>query len=413
MRPRNPDSGSTQYRKASCIKACRNFFLAALLSAGATSSAGELLPGNLVVERIGNGSTALSNASASVSVLEIATSGGVIQTLSTQFTESNLLTDSGSATSNGYLNSYGGHLAVPGLNLATGTSSAASLNVKATNILGTNGEVTSRTAFPTGGPTGNPASPFSGNNFRSVIPTSANTFYATGTSSGSPATGGVWYNDGTSFVQVSSTQNNLRNVEIYGGQLYVSSGANNFQGISTVGTGMPTATGTTTSLSIATGTGSSPYGFVIFDKNGDGAADLAFIADDRTAAGGGIQRWDLDSSSAWVNTYSLLFDTSSDQLTTSTGTGIVGIRGLTGSWDASTGTASLFATTTESTNNRLVSLIDTGSTPTNFVTLQQAGSNYVFRGVDLTPVPEPSTYVLAAMAAGVFAWFGRKRRKSS
>ncbi len=385
-----------------------------LMSIGAIASAADLVPGNLVVDRIGNGTTALSGSSAAVSVLEFTTTGTLVQTLSTQFTGTNQLTDSGSATSNGYLNSYGGYLAVPGLNLATGTAGAAALNNKATNILGVDGNVANRVEFPTGGPAGTPPSPFSGSNFRSVIATSANTFYATGTSAGTPLTGGTWYYNGTDFVQVSGTQNNLRNIEIYGGQLYVSSGATNFQGVSSVGTGLPTATGTTTSLTIATGTGSSPYGFVIFDTNGDGTADRAYIADDRTVAGGGIQRWDLNSSSVWVNSYALLFNTSNNTLTTSTGTGIVGIRGLTGTWDATSGTASLYATTTETTNNRLVSLLDSSSAPTSFVTLSQAGANFVYRGVDLStvPVPEPSTYVLACMATGVLAWAGKKRRKS-
>jgi len=382
-----------------------------ILSFGSSANAADLVS-NLVVERIGNGSTALSNASAAIAVQEFSTSGTLLQTLTDPFDSTNLLTDSGTATSNGYLNTYGRYLAVPGLNLATGTASAAGQNVKAVNILGLDTNVAGRVVFPTGGPSGTPPSPFSGNNFRSVIATSANTFYATGTSSGTPSTGGAWYYNGTDFVQVSSTQNNLRNVEIYGDQLYVTSAAAGFLGISSVGTGLPTASGATTSLAISTGTGSSPYGFVIFDTNGDGTADRAYIADDRTSAGGGIQRWDLNSSSVWVNTYALLLNTSNGTLTTSTGTGIVAIRGLTGVWDALSGTAALYATTTETTNNRLVSLLDTGSAPTSFLTLSQAGSNFVYRGVDFSPVPEPSTYLLAAMATGVLAWVGKRRRKS-
>ena len=153
---------------------------------------------------------------------------------------------------------------------------------------------------------------------------------------------------------------------------------------------------------------------MIFDKNNDGVVDLAYIADDRITAGGGIQRWDLNSSNVWVNAYSLLFNTSNNSLTTSTGTGIIGIRGLTGSYDAISGTASLYATTTETTNNRLVSLSDSGSsTPSAFNTLSQAGSNYVFRGLDFTPVsisvPEPSTWALASVSALLVILNRRKR----
>ena len=103
--------------------------------------AANLSPNNLVVERIGNGSTVLSNAAADVSILEYSTSGSLVQTLSSQFTSATLLTDSGTATSNGYLNSYNGYLAVSGMNSAVGTASVASLNAKAVNILGTSGNV--------------------------------------------------------------------------------------------------------------------------------------------------------------------------------------------------------------------------------------------------------------------------------
>ena len=59
---------------------------------------------------------------------------------------------------------------------------------------------------------------------------------------------------------------------------------------------------------------------------------------------------------------------------------------MTGSWNAATGTASLFATTTEATNNNLVAITDSGATPTTYTTLANAGANFVYRGVDLTPI---------------------------
>ena len=404
--PRSPHRSQVQANRRPV-----RIFLAICLGLAGTADAADMLPGNLVVNRIGNGTTALSNAAFEVSILEYSTSGSLVQTITSPFTGSNQLTDSGTATSNGYINTYNGLLAVPGLNQPLGTPTAAGTNAKASNILGVDGEVAGRALFPTGGPSGTPPSPFSGSNFRSVIATSANTFYATGTSGGTPATGGAWYYDGADFVQISATQNNLRNVEIYGGQLYVSSGAAGFLGVSSVGSGLPTTTGQTTTVRIATGTGSSPYGFVLFDKDGNGSADLAYIADERSSTGGGIQRWDLDGSEVWVNTYSLLLNTTNGELTPTSATGTVGIRGLTGSWDSQSGTATLFATTIETSNNRLVSLTDAGTTPTSFTTLAQAGTNYAFRGVDFTPVPEPSTYVMAGLASGLLAIASRRRRK--
>ncbi len=333
------------------------------------------------------GATTLSGSAAAVAVQEYATAGGAaVQTLTTEFTGSNLQTDSGTATSNGYLNSYGGYLAVSGSNTVLTTAGVAALNTKVAQSLDASGSVANRTLFPTGGPSGSPPSPFSGNNFRSVIYTGANTFYATGTSSGSPNTGGAWYFNGTNFTQLSTTVTNLRNVEIYNNQLYVSSASGAFLGISSVGSGLPTSSGQTTALQINMGTGASPYGFVMFDTNSDNTLDTAYIADDRTAAGGGLQKWTFNGST-WSNSWALLIN-GSNVLQSSIGAGFAGLRGLTGTFSG--GTATLYATTTETTNNRLVSIVDTGTTPTSATQLAAAGLNYVFRGTDFAPAPAVS-----------------------
>ena len=69
-------------------------------------------------------------------------------------TGANLLSDSGTATSDGYLNTYGTNLALPGYNTALGTASVASLNTKAVNVLGVGATVLGRVTFPTGGANG-------------------------------------------------------------------------------------------------------------------------------------------------------------------------------------------------------------------------------------------------------------------
>ena len=350
--------------------------------------------GNIVVERLGDGTTTLGSAAAQVNLLEVAPGGSVVQTLTTQFTGGNLQTDSGSASSNGNLNINGRFLAVPGHNAAVSTASVASLNNKVGQIIdGSTSapDVVSRVLFPTGGPTGTPPSPFSGDNFRSIIATSSTTFYATGTASGTPNTGGVWYYNGSGFTQLSTTVTNLRNVEIYNNQLYVSSANGSFLGISSVGTGLPTTSGQTITLRIDMGA-ASPYGFVLFDTDNNGSLDRAYIADDRnTNSNGGINRFDFNGT-IWSRTSAFRFDTSTGTLSSAT-TGVVSIRGLTGSYDTATGTATLFATTTEASNNRLIRLLDTStawSTSTSFTTLQNAGANYVFRGLDIYSVPDTS-----------------------
>ena len=403
------------------------FGFATLASIALTSSAhaADFSSGSLVVERIGDGSTPLTNASAAISVLEVTTSGSLSQTITLPSSGTTPQTDSGSASSDGYLNTYGGFVSVPGYNNAAGTAGVASLNSKVNSLLGTSGTVVTRTLFPTGGPTGTPPSPFSGNNYRSSIATSGSTFYATGHSSGSPVTGGAWYFDGTAFTQVSSTATgqvtNLRNVEIYNNQLFFSTGSGTTRGVYSIGSGLPTTSGQTATSFINMGTSAEAYGFVLFDTNNDSTLDLAYVADDRTTStAGGINRFNF-SGGAWSQTGSAFrFDTSSSLLTTSTaaaGGSLVSIRGLTGTYDAATSTATLFATTTQTSDNSLISFLDTGSlsTSTTFNTLQSAGTNFVFRGVDVSPVavPEPSTYAIAAMATLGMAGLMRRRRRAS
>ena len=387
--------------------------------------------GSLVVERVGDGSATLGATAAQISVLEVTTAGSLTQTISLPSGTSNPQTDSGSATSDGYLNTYGGFVSVPGYNAAAGTASVASQNAKVNSLLDSTGTVVTRTLFPVGGPSGTtpgtPAgvSPFSGNNYRSSIATSGSTFYGVGTASGTPNTGGAWYFNGSAFTQVSSTASgqptNLRVVDIFNNQLYATSAAGTGYGIFSIGSGLPTTAGNASTLlfnSSISGS-ASPYGFVMFStgSQGAGVVDLAYIADDRTTLGGGLQKWTL-SGTSWSNSWSLFVSgtvgSPPSTLQSGTGVGYAGIRGLAGTYDSVLG-ASLYATTTELSNNRLISIFDSGSTtPSTYTTLQSAGSNYAFRGVDLSPVavPEPSTYAIAAMATLGMADLIRRRRRA-
>ena len=380
--------------------------VASAIAISGSAMAGIFGGGNIVVERVGDGTTALSSAATAVSVIEMSKAGVTQQTLSLATSGGSQVTDSGSATSNGYLNVYNGLLAVSGYNAASGTASVAGSNTKVGTVIGSDGNVSNatRTVFPTSG-----TMPFTNNNFRSMIATGANTFYASGTSSGTtPSTGGVWYANNGNFTQISSTATgqptNMRNVEIYGGNLYTSSGANTGFGVWQIGTGLATTAGQTSTLLINAGTNASTYGFVLFDTNSDGTNDLAYLADDRTTTGGGLQKWVL-TGGTWTNSWSVLVNATGATSTTA-GTGFAGIRGLTGTWDALNG-AQLFATTTETSNNRVIAFSDIGTTPTSFTNVASAGTNYVFRGVDLTAVPAPG----AAALLGLAGLITNRRRK--
>ena len=382
------------------------------LSTAALSSsalAGVFGVGNLLVSRIGDGTTALTSSAAAVAINEYTTAASqssAVQTIAFATSGANQFTDSGTATSNGYLNTYNGYVAIPGYNVATGTASVTSSNNKAVQVLDSTGSVVNRAVFPTGGATGTPPSPFSGNNFRSAIATSATNFYATGTSSGTPSTGGAWYSNSTTYTQVSSTATNLRNVGIFGGQLYASAASGANLGVVAVGSGLSTSAGQTSTLIINAGPGASTYGFVMFDTNTDGSMDLAYLADERTTTGGGLQKWMLVSGT-WTQSWARLVN-GAGSLSATSGTGFAGIRGLTGTWDAVNG-AQLYATTTEVSSNRLISILDNGSVPTTATNLASAGTNYVFRGVAFTPAAVPAPGALALL--GVAGLIGARRRR--
>ena len=379
--------------------------VASAIAISGSAMAGIFGSGNVVVERVGDGTAVLSSAATAVSVIEMSKAGVTKQQLDLPTSGSTQVTDSGSATSDGYLNVYNGLLAVSGYNAASGTASVASSNTKVGTVIGSDGNVSTatRTLFPTSG-----TMPFTANNFRSMIATGANTFYASGTGSGTPSTGGIWYANNGSFTQISSTATgqptNMRNVEIYGGNLYTSSAATSGYGVWQVGTGLATTAGQTSTLLINAGAGASTYGFVLFDTNSDGTNDLAYLADDRTTAGGGLQKWVL-TGGTWTNTWSVLVNASGTTSTTAA-VGFAGIRGLAGTWDAVNG-AQLFATTTETSNNRVIAFSDTGATPTSFTNLASAGTNYAFRGVDLTAVPAPGAAALVGLAGLIT---GRRRK---
>jgi hypothetical protein len=119
-------------------------------------------------------------------------------------------------------------------------------------------------------------SSYSGSNIRSAASLDGTQFWTGGTAS-SGANGGVRYLPTlgpTTATQVSSSVTNIRVVNVFGGQLYASSGSGAFVGVSTVGTGTPTGSGETMTLLVGTGTGSSPYDFFFADPS------TVYIADD-------------------------------------------------------------------------------------------------------------------------------------
>lgn len=372
--------------------------LACLLLATASSTyAAALSGGDIIVQRLGDGTAITAGSTAPVNLFEYAPAGGSpLQTfdLTAGVGPFSVINNS---TAEGFINfaSDGSGIVVPGYSLASGTASATgTANARKIVTLSLGGNLSSVTL---------PSGTYAGN-FRSVTSTGGANYWT------SSSTLGVGFTDGTvTPAQVSSTITNARHVEIYGTtpQLYVSSGAGSFIGINVVGTGTPTNSGNVATNMIATGAGASPYGFFLFDSDSNGSPDEAWIADDRTAANGGIQRWNLNpSNSLWELDYALRLDLTSNTFT-NTGT-LKGLHGLAAS--VSGGIVTLAATTGD--GSALVTFTDTvaqGADPTTFTTLATAGTNNVFRGVEIVPQAAPEPATIATLIGGL-AVLGLRRR---
>jgi hypothetical protein len=343
-------------------------FVPALLAAGFTA-------GNLVVQRVGDGSAALSSAATRVFLVEMKVDGTPVATvaLPTAVSGANRrLTTSGSATSEGYisLSQDGNYIVQVGYDADVGTLSVVGTATTAVNRVIGRTSISDRTIDTS---TYFDTTAYSANNIRSAASTDGTEFWASGAGAG-----GVWYTllgpQSASTVQVSTSVTNTRNINIFDGQLYASSASGAFRGVNAVGTGLPTTSGETITLlpgfDPSTSSPQSVYDF--FFSN----ADTLYVADDRSvASGGGIQKWTFDGS-----TWSLAY-------TMATAPG-GSVRGLHGYVDATNGgSVVLFATTTETNANRVVTVTDTGAASA-FTTIATAPTNTAFRGVRYLPVPD-------------------------
>ena len=310
---------------------------------------------NLILYRVGDGTT-LGSAAQALSIEEKnPVNGATIQTISSLFTGSNLLTQRGTAQLNGMINSFNGFTAIPGHNAALGTAAVTNTNTKAVNVISATPTVETRVLFPSSG-----TIPYNNDQFRSVIPTSSNSFYTSG--DGSSANGGVWLYNGTSFNLIStSPTTNVRCIEIFNNQLFYSTGSGT-PGIYQVGTGLPTST--TTATPLFTFAGASPNGFYI---SPDGCT--AYVADDATSSSfSGVSKWrKIAGTWTWQYRHTCF------------------ARGLV--VDFSQTNPKLYVTTSTANNTSSTSVIALTDNGTSFTVdwTQGAGTGYIYVGIDFTP----------------------------
>ncbi|MCS6976014.1 MAG: hypothetical protein NZM31_03250, partial [Gemmatales bacterium] len=201
----------------------------------------------------------------------------------------------------------------------------------------------------------------------------------------------------TTSTQVSTTVTNVRQVNIFDGQLYVSAGGNIQMG--KVGTGLPTNSGNEiTGLNGFSRSGST-YGYFFADLNPNvPGVDTLYVADDGNVRGG-ITKWTLVDD-VWLpgNTYGQDADD---------------YRGLTGYVEGSTVT--LFATRKGGTGatggGELVKLVDSSGYNGTFnptaTLLATAQTRTAFRGVVyVRAIPEPKAMGLSLVMIGVGSLYG-------
>jgi hypothetical protein len=316
--------------------------------------------GNLVVLRIGDGVAALSSAAQPTFLDEFTPTGALVQSIPVPTAPNGLnlaCTNNGTATSEGSLNlspdgqwfTWGGYRAAPGTLAINGTASAANPRVV--------GRLSSATGLVDTSTSMNNA--FSAGNIRSVATDNGVQFWCVGSNSGVQL---ATYATGTASVLTTSAPTNIRTIGIANGNLYCTSASSVYQGVSQIGSGLPTqATSITLLAGFPSAVGPSNYDFFFADPN------TVYVADDRaTTAGGGIQKW-TQTGGTWTLAYTLAPTASS-------------CRYLTGS--VTNGVTTLYATSTTASANSLITVTDAGA-GSPFVTLATALSNTVLRGVRL------------------------------
>lgn len=329
-----------------------------------TTNAAQFTPGNIIVLRLGDGVAALSNASAAMFLDEYTPAGVLVQSIMMPTVLDGLnrrLVNSGSATSNGYLSTStdGRYILLCGYDTTVGVTSVNSIAgmKRSIGVVDMFGNVNTQTYINDG---------YTTDNIRSVASDNGINLWISG--AGSSGSGGVRYTTlGTSgpSTQISTSVTNTRNIHIFNNQLYVSSSSGAFR-LSTVGTGLPTASGQTiVNMPGMPTSATSPYDFSI---NPDGT--IAYVADDRSiASGGGIQKW-TQSGGTWSLAYTL-----NTGLTNS-------CRGVTVDWSGTNPV--IYATTSETSLNKLVTVTDVGAA-SSFTTLVTAATNTIFRGITFAP----------------------------
>ena len=330
-------------------------------TATATFTPGPFTAGNIVVYRVGDGSATLTNNGNAVFLDEYTTSGTLVQSIALPTTangsQNPLIaqgsTGSGSAIEGLIADSTNGqYVLLTGYDTTLGGSSVLS-----STACGTVPRTVGRVKYDGTVDTTTALSDFScASNPRSATSTDGTNIWVGGNA------GGARYTTlgSSTSTQVSASVTNIRQVNIFGGQLY---GANGSTNVSTVGTGEPTTSATVTTLpGLSTG---SPDGFFFASLPG---GTVLYVADD---AAGSIQKYSLVSGNWSAN----------GSITLSSARGVFGI--------VSGANVQLFLTNATSTLNTCTDTAGYNATVSGCTTLTalvSGNAKKIYHGVAAAPV---------------------------
>jgi len=286
------------------------------------------------------------------------------------------LTLSGTATSEGALmtSADGKYVVLAGFATGPGLASVASTS----SVDGGTLRVIARVDHAGNVDTSTELAAFSGSDIRGAATSDGTAFWASGNASQNDSgLGGVQYavlGSTGATTNITNAPYNTRVVGVFGGQLYVSSQLTPFNGISAVGTNLPTTTGQTAALLAGfAGNAGGPCGFSILDLDGSVAGlDVLYVADESSQAnGGGIQKWVFDGST-W------------SKIATFTNGTSTGFRGVMAVPDGAN--VIVLGTTSGTSANLVLKYVDDGvnTAPTGAV-LATAPGGTIFRGIALAP----------------------------
>src|ERR1051325_8364438 len=349
--------------------------IVALILLSLSAAAAPFTPGNIVVYRVGDGVAAITGAATPVFLDEYSPGGTLVQSIplptSGVVAPQRLCTAAGTATTEGFLSRSpnGLYLAFGCYDATVGTATPNSTSPSVPRVLGridAGGVIDTSTSYVEASGAGN---------IRSVTTSDGNRFWSVGSTVGlRTATLGS-----STTTTVSTTNTTRREVHVYGGQLYDSSGAGTTYRLGQVGTGLPITAGTATTNLPGLPVTQAYKSFFFADLDaGTPGLDTLYIADETAGA---VSKWNLIGGT-W---------TAKGSVALATARGLAGIvNGTSVTLYAVGGTTNLTQITDASGFNATM----TGS----FSGIATGTATKAFRGVALVPVGPPK--VVSSNRAG-------------